>query len=355
MIKKNKWKMIFSSIAILLPVLLGLVFREQFSGLPGGQEGLTKPLLIMPLVFFVFHWVCVLVSAKDVSGAEQNQKVFSVVIWIIPVLTWFTSGVIFAAAQGKALEIGQYSCLLFGIFFTVLGNYLPKCKQSFTTGIKIKWTLANEENWYATHRLAGKLWTVCGLLVMACTFLPMPWCFVVMFPLMLLSCVIPVVYSYRYYQKQVAEGRATQKAEVPLSRNMKLARNVTLTMVAVLLIGLAVFIFGFAGYEIEYSDTAIVIDATGWEDMTVLYEEIESIEYKQSASVGMRTYGFGDVPVQLGLYTNEEFGSYIRFAYTANSAVVVLKVDGQTIAIGGKDAESTQAIYDAICQKMGKD
>ena len=355
MIKKNKWKLIFSSIAILLPALLGLIFRERFFGLPGGQEGLTKPLLIMPLVFFVFHWVCALVSAKDVKGAEQNQKVFSIVIWIIPVLTWFTCGIIYAAAQGMALEMSQLSCLVVGVFFTVLGNYLPKCKQSFTTGIKIKWTLSNEENWYATHRLAGKVWTVCGLLVMACTFLPMPWCFVVMFPLMLVSCVVPVVYSYRYYQKQVAEGRAPQKAEVVLSKNMKLTRNVALTLVAVLLIGMSVFIFGFAGYEIEYSETAIVIDATGWEDMTIRYEEIQSIEYRESCAVGVRTYGFGDVPVQLGLYSNTEFGSYIRFAYAANGPVVVLKVDDQIIAIGGKDAESTQAIYDAICQKMGKD
>ena len=355
MIKKNKWKMIFSSIVILLPALLGLIFREQFSGLPGGQAGLIKPLFIMPLVFLVFQWVCALVSAKDVSGAEQNEKVFNIVIWIIPVLTWFVSGVIYAAARGKALEIGQYSCLLFGVLFAVLGNYLPKFKQSFTAGIKIKWTLANEENWYATHRLAGKIWTVCGLLVMICAFLPMPWCFVVMFPLMLVSCVVPVVYSYRYYQKQVAEGRAPQKAEIAMSKNMKLARNVSLTMVAVLLIGMSVFIFGFAGYEIQYDTDTFTIDATGWEDMTIRYEEIESIEYRESCSVGMRTYGFGDVPVQLGLYSNSEFGSYIRFAYAANGAAVVLKVDGQIVAIGGKDAESTQAIYDTICQKMGKD
>ena len=355
MIKKNKWKLILSSIAILLPALLGLIFREQFSGLPGGQDGLLKPALIMPLVLLAFHWLCVLVSAKDVSGAEQNQKVFSVVIWIIPVLTWFTSGVIFAAAQGKALEIGQYSCLLFGIFFTVLGNYLPKCKQSFTTGIKIKWTLANEENWYATHRLAGKLWTVCGLLVMACTFLPMPWCFVVMFPLMLLSCVVPIVYSYRYYRKQVAAGRAPQKAEVAMSKNMKLGRNVTLIAVSLVLAGFFIFVFGFAGYEIQYGDTGFTIDATGWEDMTIQYEKIQSIEYQESCSVGMRTYGFGDVPMQLGLYTNEEFGSYVRFAYSASSAAVVLKVDGQTVVIGGKDAASTRDIYDAIYQRMEKD
>ena len=37
--------------------------------------------------------------------------------------------------------------LLFcGLLFIVVGNYLPKCRQSYTIGIKLPWTLASEEN-----------------------------------------------------------------------------------------------------------------------------------------------------------------------------------------------------------------
>ena len=354
MIKKNKWKLILSSAAILLPCLVGVIFWKQLSTLPGGPSAMLKPVLVMPLVLLGFQWICVLISAKDIKGAEQNQKVFSMIIWIIPVVSWFSCGMIYATALGKSLEAAQYSCLLFGILFTVLGNYLPKCKQSFTTGIKIKWTLANEENWYATHRFGGKVWMISGLLVMACTFLPLPVGFIVMFVIMAIACAVPVIYSYRYYQKQVEEGSAPKKAEIQMSKNMKTARNVTLTLVAVVLVGFCIFIFGFAGYEIQYGDTSILIDATGWEDVTIQYAEIESVEYRESCSVGMRTYGFGDVPVQMGIYTNSEFGSYTRFAYSGGAAVV-LTVDGKIIALGGKDEQSTKAIYDALLQRVGKD
>ena len=112
-----------------------------------------------------------------------------------------------------------------------------------------------------------------------------------------------------------------------------------------------VFVFGLAGYEIRYDATSFTIDATGWEDMTISYEDIESIEYRETSTVGMRTYGFGDVPMQLGLYTNAEFGSYTRFAYSATGAVVVLKVEGQIIVIGGKDTAATQAIYNELLAK----
>ena len=352
MIKKNKWKLILSSAAILLPFFVGLIFWKQLSALPGGPNAMLTPVMVMPLVLLVFQWICVLLSAKDIKGAEQNQKVFSMVGWIIPAVFWFACGMIYATALGNSVEAAQYSCLLFGILFTVLGNYMPKCKQSFTTGIKIKWTLANEENWYATHRFAGKLWMISGLLVMACTFLPLPAGFIVMFVIMAIDCALPVIYSYRYYQKQVKEGRAPEKAEIQLSKNMKTTRNVTLSLVAVLLVGIFVFVFGIAGFELQYGETSVMIDATGWEDVTIHYANIESIEYRESCSVGMRTYGFGDVPFQMGIYTNSEFGSYTRFAYSGGPAVV-LKVDGKTIVLGGKDAQSTKTIYDEILQRMG--
>ena len=31
--------------------------------------------------------------------------------------------------------------------FLVVGNYLPKCKQTYTVGIRLPWTLADEDNW----------------------------------------------------------------------------------------------------------------------------------------------------------------------------------------------------------------
>ena len=348
MIKKNMWKMIIASIAIILPGLLGLFLINQLSvEIPGLPQG----LIWLPLVLVAFQWLCAVFSAKDVKGEEQNAKVFNVVIWIIPVLSWFSCGIIYATALGVVQDLAQYSFLLFGLIFVVLGNYLPKCKQSFTTGIKIKWTLSNEENWYATHRLAGKIWVICGFLSAACVCLPMEIGMIVMFTLIFFACLIPTVYSYKYYKKQVAEGRAPEKVEVAMSKDMKRARNVILAVVGVLLAGLMIFIFVFAGFKLEYADTSFTINATGWEDTTVRYADIERIEYLESCEAGMRTYGFGDVPMQMGIYTNDAFGSYTRYGYAGCDAAVVLTVDGQILVITGKDTAATQAIYNELMSR----
>lgn len=353
MIKKNKWKLLLSSLLILLPVLFGFAMWDQLPmQMPiqmSGNGGANRLFAVvgLPLILLAFQWLCLLLSARDIKGNAQNNKVFSLVIWIIPVLSLFSSGTIYASALGKAPDVVQYSFLLFGLLFTVLGNYLPKCKQSFTTGIKIKWTLANEENWYATHRFAGKIWTVGGLVVMACTFLPLVAAVWTAFTVMFAACLIPTVYSYRYYKKQVAAGTAPEKAEVIIPKNMKTTRNVMLVVVGLVLVAAAIFVFT-AGFDIQYGDTAFTVDATGWDDITVSYADIDSLEYLDSCEVGMRTYGFGDIPIQMGMYRNDAFGSYTRYAYAGCDAAVILKVNGQTLVLTGKDAAGTKAIYDEL-------
>ena len=85
-----------------------------------------------------------------------------------------------------------------GLMFIIVGNYLPKCKQNYTIGIKIPWTLNSEENWNKTHRFAGWLWTICGILIMLTGFLGSFWVFL---PIALLMVIVPVVYSYILHRK----------------------------------------------------------------------------------------------------------------------------------------------------------
>ena len=90
--------------------------------------------------------------------------------------------------------------IVIGLVLAIVGNYLPKCKQNYTIGIKIPWTLNSEENWNKTHRLAGWIWTFGGLLIMLTGFLGGFWIF---FIVVLLMVVAPLVYSYLLHRKGV--------------------------------------------------------------------------------------------------------------------------------------------------------
>ena len=212
MLKQNKWTVLITSIIILLPVLFGLVFwndlPEQMTthwGLDGTADGWSSRAFAvfgLPLIIFVLHWLCIMVTLKDPKNKGQNGKVFGVVLWITPMVSLFVNGMIYAVSLGIEVHPNLIVNLLMGVTFVVIGNYLPKCKQNHTIGIKIKWTLENEENWNATHRFSGKIWVVGGLLLIFCAFLPAVVTPFMMIATIVLLVAIPFLYSYRYHKKQ---------------------------------------------------------------------------------------------------------------------------------------------------------
>ena len=92
----------------------------------------------------------------------------------MPIISIFLAGMIYSQALGMKLDPKLFVMPLCGVIFMIIGNYLPKCSQNVTMGIKISWTLKNEENWYATHRFAGKVWMIGGFVMMCAMFLPTP-------------------------------------------------------------------------------------------------------------------------------------------------------------------------------------
>ncbi|AEI38951.1 SdpI family protein [Paenibacillus mucilaginosus] len=75
-------------------------------------------------------------------------------------------------AVGYEFDMAKYVTILMGIVFLILGNYMPRFQPNRYIGIRTPWTLASEENWRRTHRTAGKIWFIGGLLMLACLLLP---------------------------------------------------------------------------------------------------------------------------------------------------------------------------------------
>lgn len=216
MIKNNKWKILISSIIILLPAIFGIVFWNELPeqmithwGIDGNPDGWSNryfAVFALPTFILIIHWLCILCTTIDPKNKNQNNKVFSIVIWLTPIVSLTANGAVYAVSFGKEFSPYLITNLLIGVTFVVIGNYLPKCKQNYTIGIRVKWTLESEENWNATHRFGGKLWVIGGLLIMLCMFLPEFGFIWVLFASILVLVLLPVIYSYRYYKKQIRDG-----------------------------------------------------------------------------------------------------------------------------------------------------
>ena len=215
-LKKNKWLMVVTSIIILLPILGGVLLWDKLPervpyhwGVDGEVDGwASKPMAVfgLPPFMLAIQWICILATGLEPKAKNvTTTKMLGLVLWIIPVLNLFLHVMVYLAAFGRKVDMAAIMPLFMGALFVLIGNYLPKCKQSYTMGIKLPWTLNDEENWNKTHRLAGKLWVAGGLLCMPCALLSGVWSFIVMMSILVVMCAVPTVYSYRYYKQHKKE------------------------------------------------------------------------------------------------------------------------------------------------------
>ena len=89
-------------------------------------------------------------------------------------------------------------------------------------------------------------------------------------------------------------------------------------------------------------------------DLEIDYSEIETIEYRKNLDVGVRTSGFGSPKLSMGIFQNDEFGSYTLYSYTGAKEHIILTSGEKTLVIGMSDPKETQAIYDAMLEKVDK-
>lgn len=357
MIKNNKWKLLFSSIVILLPIIFGLIFWNELPkqmithwGIDGNADGFSNryfAVFALPIFILVIHWLCIFFTAViDKKNENQNNKVFGLVIWITPIISLVSNGIIYAASFDKEFSPYLITSLLMGTVFIVIGNYLPKCRQNYTIGIKVKWTLESEENWNATHRFGGKVWVIGGLLIMISSFLPETTFIWVMVSAILILAIVPIIYSYLYYKKQLREGKSDIKP-LPKTKANKIATIISLIVVTAILIFTGFIMFS-GKINVEYGEESFTIKADYWSDITIKYDDIKRIEYRENDVVGIRTYGFSSATLLLGAFHNEEFNNYTRYSYTKCEASVVLNVNDKILVINGEDTESTKEIYEKI-------
>ncbi len=209
MIKKHLKTIVITSVLNLTPMIVGIILWDKLPesipthfGINNEPDGFSsKPFAVfgLPLFMLAVHLICIFATKADPKKQNISDKVFTLILYIIPAISLLMCAMIYPTALGKKVNIGLITMLFIGLIFLIIGNYLPKCKQTYTIGIKLPWTLADSENWTKTHALAGKLWVICGLIIISTAFLETPFIF---FPVVLIMILVPTGYSYMLYKKK---------------------------------------------------------------------------------------------------------------------------------------------------------
>ena len=359
---KNKKYWLLTSLVTLLPILAGLLLWEKLPeqmpthfGLDGTADGWNSrgfAVYGLPLTMLALHWALCAATRLDKQNRGHNRKVLDLVGLIFPAMSLLLAMVIYSLALGLELNMTRVMLPLLGIFFLLIGNWLPKIKQNTTLGIKLKWTLYNEENWNKTHRFGGFVWVAGGLVLVVLSFLPMSFLWLTV-AVMVLMVALPTLYSWNLAKKQQRNGTYT---ESQISRDLKkhpMARVVSIVAV-VLILSLTAVVMFTGRIDCTIADGTLTVEASYYEDLTIPLDAIASVEYRDAAPGGVREFGLGSAKLMLGVFTNAEFGTHTRYTYVGCDACIVLRSGDEVLVLNAENEPATKALYDAILLEVSR-
>lgn len=206
--KASKKEMIASVALCLLPIILGVILWNKLPDRVPTHFGLNNEADGYSAKWFaVFGLPCVmagidlilLFGLRSDPKADRHSKVLArIMLWFVPLISCIVTPMCLLAGIGKRPNVALLVQLLIGIIFIVVGNYLPKCRQNYTMGIKLPWTLHDEDNWNFTHRLGGFVWVIGGFLMLLNAFFGRVW---MLFTVIVIAVLVPMIASYVYYRK----------------------------------------------------------------------------------------------------------------------------------------------------------
>ncbi len=206
--KEHKKTFILTCIVMLLPIIAGVILWDKLpeqvpthfdaKGEVNGWSSRGFAVFGMPLILLGSQILMVFITLADPKKKNLNGKLFTLILWLMPMVSLFVHIATYTYALGYDISIMKGCELFIGLVFLIIGNYLPKCKQNYTLGYKLSWALNDEDNWNKTHRLAGFLWVIGGAVIMLSALWESQ---VIMIVVSVILFVVPVGYSFLHFLK----------------------------------------------------------------------------------------------------------------------------------------------------------
>jgi uncharacterized membrane protein len=223
--KSNFAVIVLSTVVCLLPVILSfmvyndlpeqVVIQWNVEGNPNRYLPKAAAAFGLPLFFAALNIISKIFLYNDPKRENISKAVRLLAEWIVPLFALAIVPVILFMAMGSQIPLPIIAPVFTGIVLILCGNFLPKSRQNYVVGIKLPWTLNNADNWNMTHRMAGYLYVFCGLALIIASFLffGKTILLVLILSILALMIIVPVLYSYSLYKKNINSEQDNEKKE----------------------------------------------------------------------------------------------------------------------------------------------
>lgn len=152
--------------------------------------------LLIPL--FIYGLMLAVQKKEHYERFKGTYKLISNVLIIFFLgLHWL----VISISLGYKLDVTFWVPGAVGLLFIILGSHLGQIPQNNFVGIRTPWTLANNQVWQCTHRLAGPIWVLGGIVCFGSIFLPNVIMTKLFLGVVVLLILIPTIYSYWLFKR----------------------------------------------------------------------------------------------------------------------------------------------------------
>jgi uncharacterized membrane protein len=191
---------VYAALPATVPMHYGIDGKPNSYG--SKSEFLTVSLifpLVSALLYFLLKFLPSIDPKKQVKYGEATfmKLAFGMVIFMAAISIAITF-----ATVNQSFRIDKLLLPLVGLLFVFLGNLMHSIKPNYFAGVRTPWTLEDEGNWRATHRLAGKVFFAGGIIItIAVLVAPENVAIFIFMPCVLVMAFVPITYSYIYFKK----------------------------------------------------------------------------------------------------------------------------------------------------------
>ena len=173
-----------------------------------GFGGKVQGLLLLPAIGCGLYALLLVLPRFDPGRANYANfaGTYNTIRFCIASYLAALYGVIVLVALGYRVDMNAAIGVALGALFIVLGNFMSKIRPNWFVGVRTPWTLSSKLSWTKTHRLAGWLFILMGLLAIVWGLMQTPWIFGAMLAVDVACLLLLVMYSYVVYRHDPQRG-----------------------------------------------------------------------------------------------------------------------------------------------------
>lgn len=188
--KKFDFTKIVFLVSSILILLIGVLVPEGKVG-----SSVIAFLVILSLILFDIKASKILNLSKDNPKIKTVRLINNFTIGSILIISLFINMKSINGTLPESIEV-----ILVALFILFFGNLSPKIPFNRYIGLRLPWTIRDEDTFRIAHRLIGYLSIPCGILMLLCAYFNNTNLALIFFFSWIL---IPSLYSLNFYNKKL--------------------------------------------------------------------------------------------------------------------------------------------------------